>query len=61
MILDIIYENGYVTSSELGEKLNLKKRRAQVILGGMMEDKLICKRGASRNTNYVINEELFEN
>lgn len=60
MILEIIIENGNITSDQLTEHLNLKKRRVQVILGKMVEDKLICKRGASRSTNYVYNEELLK-
>lgn len=60
LIIEIIVENGNITSTQLMERLNVKKRRAQVILGKMVKDKLICKKGASRSTNYVFNEELFE-
>lgn len=44
-------KNGNITSTQLMECLNLKKKRAQVILGKMVEDKLICKKGAPRSTN----------
>lgn len=60
MVLEIIVENGNITSAQLMERLNLKKRRAQVILGKMVEDKLIRKKGASRSTNYAFNEELLK-
>lgn len=60
MILEIVIENGNITSAQLMERLNLKKRRTQVILRKMVEEKLICKKGASKSTNYVYNEELLE-
>ena len=53
-IMDYIIVNGSITSAQLMEALNIKKRRAQVILRHMVEDGLIRKKGASRNTNYVL-------
>ncbi len=55
-IMDYIIVNGSITSAQLMEFLNIKKRRAQVILGRMAEDGLIRKKGASRNTHYVLME-----
>lgn len=53
-ILDYIDTNGSITSVQLMELLNLKKRRAQIILSQMVEYGLIRKKGASRNTSYVL-------
>lgn len=55
-IMDYIIMNGSITSAQLMESLNIKKRRAQVILSQMVEEGLIRKKGASRNTNYVLME-----
>lgn len=52
-IMDYIIANGSITSAQLMELLDIKKRRAQVILSQMVEDRLICKKGASRSTSYV--------
>lgn len=54
-IMDYIIANGSITSTQLMESLHIKKKRAQVILSQMVEDGLIRKKGASRNTNYVLN------
>lgn len=55
-IMDYLIVNGSITSVQLMEFLNIKKRRAQVILSRMAEDGLIRKKGASRNTHYVLME-----
>ena len=55
-IMDYIIVNGSITSAQLMEALNIKKRRAQVILSQMVGEGLIRKKGASRNTNYVLME-----
>lgn len=55
-IIDYIIANGSITSAQLMELLNVKKRRAQVILSQMAGDGLIRKKGVSRNTNYVLME-----
>ena len=52
-VMDYIIANGSITSIQVMEVLNIKKRRAQIILSQMVEDGLIYKKGASRNTNYV--------
>ncbi len=57
-ILEFIDENGSITSAKLMELLSVKKRRAQVILSQMMKDRLICKKGASKNTNYVLADKI---
>lgn len=55
-IIDYIIANGSITSAQLMELLNVKKRRAQVILSQMAGDGFIRKKGVSRNTNYVLME-----
>lgn len=52
-VMDYIIANGSITSIQVMEVLNIKKRRAQIILSQMVENGLIYKKGASRNTNYV--------
>lgn len=52
-IMDYIDANGSITSAQLMEYLNIKKRRAQAILSQMAGDGLVRKKGASRSTNYV--------
>lgn len=55
-IMDYIIANGSITSAQLTKFLNIKKRRAQIILSQMVEDGLIRRKGASRNTNYMLIE-----
>lgn len=55
-VMDYIIANSSITSTQLMKLLNIKKRRAQVILGQMVADGLICKKGASRNKSYVLME-----
>ena len=60
IITEFIAENGSITSNQTMELLNLKKRRAQVILGQMIKDGFICKIGAGRSTCYTFNEPLVK-
>lgn len=55
-VMDYIIANSSITSTQLMKLLNIKKRRAQVVLGQIVEDRLICKKGASRNKSYVLME-----
>lgn len=57
-IINYIAENGRITSRQLMVLLNVKKRRAQIILGKLIDDGVICKKGASRSTCYVFNDAL---
>lgn len=56
-IIEYIEKHGSITSVQLMDLLEVKKRRSQVILSRMVRDKLICKRGASRSTVYVLVDE----
>lgn len=58
MVVDYIEKNGKITSSQLMTLLNVKKRRAQVILGKLVDVGVICKEGASRSTCYVFSDDL---
>ena len=56
MVVRYIKENGKITSSQLMTLLDVKKRRAQVILGKMVDAGVISREGGSRNSHYVIHE-----
>ncbi len=55
-VVKYIVENGRITSGQLVTLLDVGKRRAQVILNKLVCDSLICKKGASRGTYYVLND-----
>lgn len=46
-----------ITTAQVMELLDVKQRRARVILKKMVEDYWLKKEGASRNTVYVMNTE----
>lgn len=50
-------ENGYITTAQVTELLGVKPRRAREILGKMVDNHWLSKKGASRSTIYVINTE----
>lgn len=56
IVVRYIKENGKITSSQLMTLLDVKKRRAQVILGKMVDAGVISREGGSRNSHYVIHE-----
>lgn len=60
IIVEYIAENGMTTSEQVMTLLKVRKRRAQTVLGKLVEDGLICKKGASRSTCYILNDELSE-
>lgn len=49
-----ILDNGYVTSAEAEQLLDVKQRRARAILKNMSENGMIKKIGAGKNTRYII-------
>lgn len=51
-----VKNNGFITSDKLSDLLGIKKRRAQIILGEMVEKGALKKEGASRSTIYTGNE-----
>lgn len=53
-ILDAIIGNNKITSKEVGKLLDLKDRRARVILKEMVDKGIIIKLGSARNTYYEI-------
>lgn len=55
LIVNYINENGSITSAKLMQLLDVKKRRAQIILSKLTALGIVCKEGASRNTQYVFN------
>ncbi len=56
IIVSYLAHNKTITSAQLIELLDIKRRRAQVILTKMVADGILNKRGASRSTIYVLNE-----
>ena len=53
-----IVHNEAITSLQLMTLLGVKKRRAQVILRKMTDERILCKKGESRSTRYIFNESL---
>ena len=54
-ILEYIKENGKITSHQAEELLNVKQRRARIVLVEMVNNGLLEKQGAYKTTVYVIN------
>ena len=56
-IYKYVLENGSITTNKVMELLNLKQRRARVILQSMIEKDWLRKAGAARSTIYLKNTE----
>ena len=59
IIVNYIVDKGKITSSELMTLIGIKKRRAQIILGKLVNEGILRKEGASKNTSYVFNDALL--
>lgn len=57
MIFQFIEKNKWITSHQAEILLNVKQRRARIILGEMVELGMLERRGSYRNTRYVLKEE----
>lgn len=55
LIIRYIDENNSITSTQLMQLLDIKKRRAQIILSKLSDAGIIRKEGASKNTRYMLN------
>lgn len=53
----MIKKNGMITSTEAEVLLGVKQRRARAILKAMVEDGMIRRTGAAKNTKYVLMED----
>lgn len=56
-VYEYVLENGSVTTNKVMELLNVKERRARVILQSMIEKEWLRKTGAARSTIYLKNKE----
>lgn len=56
-IYKYVLENGFITTAETVEILNVKHRRARAVLLNMVKDGYLRKEGAARSTIYVKNTE----
>lgn len=56
-IYKYVLENGFITTAETVEILDVKHRRARAILLNMVKDGYLRKEGAARSTIYVKNSE----
>ena len=56
-IYKYVMENGSITTNKVMELLNVKQRRARVILQSMIEKDWLRKTGAARSTVYLKNTE----
>ena len=56
-IYKYVLENGSITANKVMELLNVKQRRARVILSSMIEKDWLRKAGAARSTIYLKNTE----
>lgn len=54
-ILEYIKENGKITSRQAEELLEVKQRRARIVLVEMVNNGLLEKQGAYKTSVYVIN------
>ena len=57
LIYEYVLENGSITTSKAMELLNVKQRRARIILQSMIEKNWLKKAGAARSTIYLKNIE----
>ena len=57
LIYEYVLENGSITTNKVMELLNVKQRRARVILQSMVEKDWLRKTGAARSTVYLKNIE----
>ena len=57
LIYEYVLENGSITTNKVMELLNVKQRRARVILQSMIEKDWLRKTGAARSTVYLKNTE----
>ena len=53
-ILQYVKANGKITSNQTGILLQVKQRRARIILGEMADAGILKKEGAYRTTVYVL-------
>ena len=56
LVLDIIRKNGSVTTAQIAAVLLLSIRSTRELLGEMIAEELIDKRGSARSTNCVLHE-----
>lgn len=56
-IYKYVLENGFITTAETVEILDVKHRRARAILLNMVKDGYLRKEGAARSTIYIKNTE----
>lgn len=52
-IYKYVLENGFITTAETVEILDVKHRRARAVLLNMVKDGYLRKEGAARSTIYV--------
>ena len=57
LIYEYVLENGSITTNKAMELLNVKQRRARIILQSMIEKNWLKKAGAARSTIYLKNIE----
>jgi len=55
-----VLENGFITTAETIEILDVKHRRARAVLLNMVKDGYLRKEGAARSTIYVKNTKASE-
>ena len=55
-IYNFIEKNGQIVTAEVEELLGVKQRRARKILKEMVEGGLLRKKGAAKNTHYMLTE-----
>ena len=58
-VYEYVLENGSVTTNKVMELLNVKERRARVILQSMIEKKWLRKTGAARSTTDRVGSRCF--
>ncbi|MFR4880482.1 MAG: hypothetical protein ACLUBO_09645 [Coprococcus sp.] len=56
-IYKYVLENGFITTAETVEILDVKHRRARAVLLNMVKDGYLRKEGAARSTIYIKNKE----
>ena len=60
-IYKYVLENGFITTAETVEILDVKHRRARAVFLNMVKDGYLRKEGAARSTIYVKNTKASEN
>jgi predicted HTH transcriptional regulator len=53
-IIKYINENNSISTKIVTEILNIKERRARIILSNLVKNNILIRKGKGRNTHYIL-------